>query len=134
MSAPGIAVWMDTRDLAMKMLWKALWAMLLTAIFVALEGAVLWAAELPPSYRRCPGVQGREYAEMNVPADDATTIPEFTRMNDLKCQRVTWMLRFEDTYGHSIHFECDGRWTYRWPADHTGLRPISRAAICYTGL
>ncbi len=112
---------------------KAAWSMLLTAVLVVSGGNVLWAAELPTKYRRCPDVQGKEYAEMNVPRDDRDTFLWKADLHGFKCERVTWKLEFEDPYGGVTHFECDGRWTFRWPADQTGFRPIPRAHACYTG-
>ena len=118
----------------MKKFAKVLWATPLIAVFVAFGATILWAGELPLRDRRCPSVEGKEYAGSNVPKSDAELIIGFTHFNEFRCKRVSWLLKFEDHYGGVFHFECDGKWTYRWPADRTGLRPISRAIACYTGL
>jgi len=102
----------------------------LIAIFVSLEGAVLWADYVPSWAKRCPDVQGIETDGVDVKWRDYA---EIARDLGFKCKRVTWGFEFEDHYGTSYHFECDGRWAYRFPADKTGIRPIRQAAICYTG-
>ncbi len=110
---------------------RALRGVVVLVLALALPTPVL-AAELSTSDRWCPNVDGKEYAEPNMPADSmASVIPEVaTDIFGLRCNRVNWMLTFEDPYGVTTHFQCDEKWTYQW---RDGMRPIRRENVCDTG-
>ncbi len=107
---------------------RALRGVFVLVLALALSAPVL-AAELSTSDRWCPDVDGEEYAEPNIPVDNNPGAVA-AEIFGLKCNRVNWMLPFEDPYGVTTHFQCDEKWTYQW---RDGMRPIRRENVCDTG-